>query len=300
MVARAIYTEIRQGRGCGPNGDHVYLDLTHLPNEQLDAKLPDITEFARTYLGIDPVTTPVPVMPTAHYAMGGIPTNVKAEVLSDNDTVVPGLYAAGECACVSVHGSNRLGTNSLLDINVFGKRAGNNAVDYARTSSFVPLPKDPAKAVRELVEQLRSSTGTERIADLRKELQDNMDASAQVFRTDESLAKVTETIHGLRDRFRNVGIQDKGKRFNTDLLEAIELGFLLDLAEVVVFSARNRKESRGGHMRDDYPKRDDVNYMKHTMAYLTGDPHSSDAADHIELDWKPVVITRYQPMERKY
>jgi succinate dehydrogenase / fumarate reductase flavoprotein subunit len=232
--------------------------------------------------------------------MGGIPTNNNAEVLRDNTTVVPGLYAAGECACVSVHGSNRLGTNSLLDINVFGKRAGNNAVEYANAAKFVPLPKDPAKAVRDLVEQLRDSTGTERIADLRKELQDEMDASAQVFRTDESLASVTRTIHGLRDRYRNIGIQDKGKRFNTDLLEAIELGFLLDLAEVVVYSARNRKESRGGHMRDDYPKRDDENYMKHTMAYLSGDPQSSDAGDHIKLDWKPVVVTRYQPMERKY
>jgi succinate dehydrogenase / fumarate reductase, flavoprotein subunit len=213
---------------------------------------------------------------------------------------VPGLYAAGECACVSVHGSNRLGTNSLLDINVFGKRSGNNAAAYAKTVDFTPLPEDPARAIRTLVETLRDSTGTERIAALRKELQDEMDKNAQVFRTDESLEKVTGTIHRMRERYKNIAIQDKGKRFNTDLLEAIELGFLLDLAEVVVFSARNRKESRGGHMRDDYPKRDDVEYMKHTMAYLTGDPHSADAADHIKLDWKPVVITRYQPMERKY
>src|SRR4051794_39543860 len=300
IVARCMVQEVAEGRGAGPNKDYVYLDCTHLGAEVLETKLPDITEFARTYLGVDPVTEPVPVMPTAHYAMGGIPTNTNAEVLSDNDTVVPGLYAAGECACVSVHGSNRLGTNSLLDINVFGKRAGNNAVAYAQTASFVPLPKDPAGAVRELVEQLRNSTGTERVADLRKELQDNMDASAQVFRTDASLDKVTQIIHGLRDRFRRVAIQDHGRRFNTDLLEAIELGFLLDLAEVVVYSARNRRESRGGHMRDDYPKRDDENYMKHTMAYLTGDPHSSTAEDHIRLDWKPVVVTRYQPMERKY
>jgi succinate dehydrogenase / fumarate reductase flavoprotein subunit len=199
-----------------------------------------------------------------------------------------------------VHGSNRLGTNSLLDINVFGKRAGNNAVDYAATVDFTPLPDDPAAFVKGLVAQLRDSAGTERIAALRKELQDEMDRNAQVFRTDESLEKVTQTIHSLRERYKNVGIHDKGHRFNTDLLEAIELGFLLDLAEVVVFSARNRKESRGGHMRDDYPKRDDETYMKHTMAYLTGDPHSADAADHITLDWKPVVITNYQPMERKY
>jgi succinate dehydrogenase / fumarate reductase, flavoprotein subunit len=239
-------------------------------------------------------------MPTAHYAMGGIPTNVRAEVLRDNTTVVPGLYAAGECACVSVHGSNRLGTNSLLDINVFGKRAGNNAVEYVQTAEFLPLPEDPAAFVRDLIEGMRNNPGTERISVLRKELQEQMDMKAQVFRTDESLAEVTETIGRLRDRYMNVGVQDKGRRYNTDLLEAVELGFLLDLAEVVVFSARNRKESRGGHMRDDFPDRDDENYMKHTMAYLTGDPHSSDAADHIRLDWKPVVMTRYQPMERKY
>ena len=300
IVSRCMVQEVAEGRGAGPHKDYVLLDCTHLGAEVLETKLPDITEFARTYLGVDPVYEPVPVMPTAHYAMGGIPTNVKAEVLRDNDTVVPGLYAAGECACVSVHGSNRLGTNSLLDINVFGKRAGNNAVDYAHTVDFTPLPADPAKAVRDLVENLRDASGGERIAALRKELQDEMDRNAQVFRTEESLQQVTETIHTLRERYKNVSIQDKGHRFNTDLLEAIELGFLLDLAEVVVFSAKNRKESRGGHMRDDYPKRDDETYMKHTMAYLTGDPHSADAADHITLDWKPVVVTNYQPMERKY
>jgi succinate dehydrogenase / fumarate reductase flavoprotein subunit len=300
IVSRCMVQEVAEGRGAGPHKDYVLLDCTHLGAEVLETKLPDITEFARTYLGVDPVVEPVPVMPTAHYAMGGIPTNVKAEVLRDNDTVVPGLYAAGECACVSVHGSNRLGTNSLLDINVFGKRAGNNAVDYAETVDFTPIPADAAAGVRAMVDGLRNSAGTERIAALRKELQDEMDRNAQVFRTDESLEKVTQTIHQLRERYQNVSIQDKGQRFNTDLLEAIELGFLLDLAEVVVYSARNRKESRGGHMRDDYPKRDDETYMKHTMAYLTGDPHSADAADHITLDWKPVVITNYQPMERKY
>jgi succinate dehydrogenase / fumarate reductase flavoprotein subunit len=300
IVARSMVQEVAEGRGAGPHKDYVLLDCTHLGAEVLETKLPDITEFARTYLGVDPVVEPVPVMPTAHYAMGGIPTNVKAEVLRDNDTIVPGLYAAGECACVSVHGSNRLGTNSLLDINVFGKRAGNNAVDYAETAEFRPIPADAAAGVRELVDGLRNSSGTERIGALRKELQDEMDRNAQVFRTDESLEKVTQTIHELRERYKNVAIHDKGQRFNTDLLEAIELGFLLDLAEVVVYSARNRKESRGGHMRDDYPKRDDETYLKHTMAYLTGDPHSADAADHNTLDWKPVVITNYQPMERKY
>ncbi|MFJ4296625.1 MULTISPECIES: succinate dehydrogenase flavoprotein subunit [unclassified Curtobacterium] len=300
IVARCMVQEVAEGRGAGPNKDYVLLDCTHLGAEVLETKLPDITEFARTYLGVDPVVEPVPVMPTAHYAMGGIPTNVKAEVLYDNTTVVPGLYAAGECACVSVHGSNRLGTNSLLDINVFGKRSGNNAAEWVKTAEFLPLPEHPEQGVKDMLDQLRASTGTERVAALRKELQEEMDRNAQVFRTDESLAKVTETIHELRNRFLQVSVQDKGKRFNTDLLEAVELGFLLDLAEVVVYSARNRKESRGGHMRDDYPKRDDENYMQHTMAYLTGDPHSSLADDHITLDWKPVVVTRYEPMERKY
>lgn len=300
IISRCMVQEVAEGRGAGPNKDYVLLDCTHLGAEVLETKLPDITEFARTYLGVDPVHEPVPVMPTAHYAMGGIPTNIKAEVLADNETVIKGLYAAGECACVSVHGSNRLGTNSLLDINVFGKRAGRYAVEYANSADFAPLPEDPAKEVRELVERLRVADGPERLAPLRKTLQEEMDKNAQVFRTEESLGSVTKTIQELRDRYLNIGIQDRGKRFNTDLLEAIELGFLLDIAEVVVFSARNRKESRGGHMRDDYPDRNDADYMQHTMAYLTGDLHSANPEDHIRMDWKPVTITHYQPMERKY
>lgn len=301
IVARCMVQEVAEGRGAGPDKDYVLLDCTHLGAEVLETKLPDITEFARTYLGVDPVYEPVPVMPTAHYAMGGIPTNVNAEVLRDNTTVVPGLYAAGECACVSVHGSNRLGTNSLLDINVFGKRAGRNAVEYVNSGvGFTPLPEDPAGEVRRMLEMLRDSDGTERIAAIRKELQDEMDKGAQVFRTKESLDHVASVIAGLRDRYRNIAVQDKGKRFNTDLLEAVELGFLLDLAEVVVASAANREESRGGHMRDDFPDRDDEKFMQHTMAYLSGDAHSSVVTDHIRLDWKPVTITRYQPMERKY
>ena len=300
IIARCMATEIREGRGGGPNKDWVFLDITHLEPAVIDAKLPDITEFARTYLGVEPYTEPVPVLPTAHYAMGGIPTNVSAEVLQDNDTPVPGLYAAGECACVSVHGSNRLGTNSLLDINVFGKRAGRNAVEYAKTAEFVPLPDNPAADVRALLDGVRSGDGSENMAAIRKELQDSMDRNAQVYRTDESLAEVTELIERLRGRYKNIRVQDKGKRYNTDLLEAVELGFLLDLAEVVVYSARSRKESRGGHFREDFPTRDDANYLVHTMAYLTGDPDSVDAGEHIRLGTKPVVITNYPPMERKY
>ncbi|WP_060886286.1 succinate dehydrogenase flavoprotein subunit [Streptomyces caniscabiei] len=298
VVSRSIYTEIREGRGCGPEGDHVYLDLTHLPPEQLDAKLPDITEFARTYLGIEPYTDPIPIQPTAHYAMGGIPTNVQGEVLIDNTTVVPGLYAAGEVACVSVHGANRLGTNSLLDINVFGKRAGIAAADYAsRTADFVELPENPESLVVEQIERLRSSTGNERVAELRRELQETMDANVMVFRTEQTIKTAVEKIAELRERYKNVAIQDKGKRFNTDLLEAVELGNLLDLAEVMAVSALARKESRGGHYREDYPNRDDVNFMRHTMAYReVGD----DGSETVRLDYKPVVQTRYQPMERKY
>jgi succinate dehydrogenase / fumarate reductase flavoprotein subunit len=297
VVSRAIYTEIREGRGCGPEGDHVYLDLTHLPPEQLDAKLPDITEFARTYLGIEPYTDPIPIQPTAHYAMGGIPTNVQGEVLSDNTTVVPGLYAAGEVACVSVHGANRLGTNSLLDINVFGRRSGISAAEYAHANDYVELPEDPAALVEEQVERLRTSTGNERVAEIRKELQECMDANVMVFRTELTIKTAVEKIGELRARYRHVSIQDKGKRFNTDLLEAIELGNLLDLAEVMAVSALARKESRGGHYREDFPNRDDVNFMRHTMAYREVD---ASGAESIRLDYKPVVQTRYQPMERKY
>lgn len=300
IVARCMVREVAEGRGAGPNHDYVYLDCTHLGAEVLEKKLPDITEFARTYLGVDPVTELVPVMPTAHYAMGGIPTNNDAEVLQSNTKVVPGLYAAGECACVSVHGANRLGTNSLLDINVFGKRAGRNAVEYVKTAALEPMPEHPEQFVVDMLEDLRTANGTERVADIRRELQEQMDRNAQVFRTDESLGSVSVTIHELRQRYKNIGIHDHGTVFNTDLLEAVELGFLLDIAEVVVYAARNRKESRGGHMRDDYPKRDDENYLKHTMAYLTGDAHSPNPEDHIDLEWKPVVIKGYKPMERKY
>ena len=275
----------------------MYLDLTHLPKEQIEAKLPDITEFARTYLGVDPVTELVPVFPTAHYAMGGIPTDVETRVLRDNEHVVPGLYAAGECACVSVHGANRLGTNSLLDINVFGRRAGIAAAEYANSVKHVDLPEHSQTQTITLVEQLRSSTGGERIAPLRKALQETMDMNAQVYRTEVTLKQALSDVQALRDRYKNVSIQDKGTRYNTDLLEAIELGFLLDLAEVLVVSALERKETRGGHAREDYPHRDDVNYMRHTMASRKV---NAQGEEYVSLDYKPVVVTRYQPMERKY
>ena len=299
MVARAMANEVREGRGAGPNKDYVLLDLTHLEPAVIDAKLPDISEFARTYLRVEPYTEPVPVFPTAHYAMGGIPTNIKAEVLSDNDTVIPGLYAAGECACVSVHGANRLGTNSLLDINVFGKRAGKYSVEYAKTAKQVPMPEDAAKDVLELLQKVRNAKGKEKVAQLRKELQETMDKNAQVFRTEETLNEALAKIAELRKRYEKISVQDQGKRFNTDLLEAVELGFLLDLAEVTVITCRERRESRGAHLREDYTERNDKKFMVHSMAYKQNKIDKKTGID-IKVDWKPVVITNYQPMERKY
>lgn len=303
IVARSMANEVREGRGAGPNKDYVLLDLTHLEPAHIDAKLPDITEFARTYLGVEPYTEPVPVYPTAHYAMGGVPTNVETEVLRNNTDVVPGLYAAGEVACVSVHGSNRLGTNSLLDINVFGRRAGIAAAEFAQNAPWVDLPEQPEGLVIGMVESIRTRAAGERVADLRRELQETMDRNVQVFRTEASMKEALGVIESLKERYASVVVQDKGKRYNTDLLEAIELGFLIELAEVITLGALARKESRGGHFREDYEARDDVNFMRHTMAYRAPvtDVHNGPAfADEVRLDYKPVTVTRYQPMERKY
>lgn len=317
IVARSMANEVREGRGAGPNKDYVLLDLTHLDPAHIDAKLPDITEFARTYLGIEPYTEPVPVYPTAHYAMGGVPTNVDGEVLRNPRDVVRGLYAAGEVACVSVHGSNRLGTNSLLDINVFGKRAGTSAAEYALTAPWVELPENAESATVAELEEMRARPKGERVADVRRELQQTMDTNAQVFRTAESLRQALSDIHALQDRYARVSVQDKGKAFNTDLIEALELGFLLDLSEVVVVGALNRRESRGGHFREDYPDRNDAEFMEHTMAYRrpagariddpvapapSGEEIPEFPADRpsVLLGTKPVITTVYQPMERKY
>jgi succinate dehydrogenase / fumarate reductase flavoprotein subunit len=305
IVARSMANEVREGRGAGPNKDYVLLDLTHLEPAHIDAKLPDITEFARTYLGVEPYTEPVPVYPTAHYAMGGVPTNVETEVLRNNTDSVPGLYAAGEVACVSVHGSNRLGTNSLLDINVFGRRAGIAAAEFVQTAPWVDLPEMPERHTSTMLEAIRERSTGERVSDLRKALQETMDRNVQVFRTEASMKEALGAIEELKERYANVVVQDKGRRYNTDLLEAVELGFLIELAEVITLGALARKESRGGHFREDYESRDDVNFMRHTMAYRA--PMSEDAADdlsifasEIRLDYKPVTVTRYQPMERKY
>jgi succinate dehydrogenase / fumarate reductase flavoprotein subunit len=297
MVSRAMLTEIRQGRGIGPGKDFLHLDLTHLPPEQIDEKLPDIAEFVRTYLGIEPKTDLIPIQPTAHYAMGGIPTNVSAEVVLDADgTVAPGLYAAGECACVSVHGANRLGTNSLLDIVVFGRRGGAAMADFVKAGGTVEVA-EAAKGAEDVtvaaIEGLKASTGTENVADIRTELQAEMTDKASVFRTDALLRQVGATIDGLRERYRTVRIDDHGRVFNFELTEALELGYLLDLADALVVAALARTESRGAHFRDDFPTRDDTTWRRHSLAHRQPD-------GSVRLDYKPVVGGSYLPMERKY
>lgn len=293
MVSRFIIMEIRAGRGIGGK-DYVHLDLRHLGKKMIAEKLPDISEFVRVYLGIDPVKEPIPIQPTAHYAMGGVPTNVEGEVVIDEkNTVMPGLYAAGETACVSVHGANRLGTNSLLDILVFGRRAGRRMIQFAKSRDLVePSGADPQEAARERLEKLRRGKGTLGVAAIREEMQKEMMDKASVFRNEKDLKKMREKVGELKEKFAQVKVQDSSRLFNTELLEGYELGGLLELAQVTVESALNRAESRGAHFREDFPKRDDKQWLKHTLAYQRN--------GRIELKYKPVVITKFQPMERKY
>ena len=292
MVSRAIYQEIRAGRGVDGK-DYVWLDLTHLPAEVIETKLPDITDFVRTYLGLDPVKDLVPIQPTAHYAMGGIPTDVDGRVTIDaQNTPIPGLYAAGECACVSVHGANRLGTNSLVDLVVFGRRAGRHMARFVQENDFHPLPKDPAYRARAEIEWIWENDGTERVAQIRAELQEAMMTDAGVFRTGDGLKRLQQKLGELRNRYSQIRIDDKSRTFNMELMEAIELGFLLDCAEAVTASALAREESRGAHYREDFPARDDANWLKHTLIART--------SGGLQLFYKPVVITRFEPKERVY
>jgi succinate dehydrogenase / fumarate reductase flavoprotein subunit len=294
MVSRAIYQEIKEGRGAGPNGDYVFLDLTHLPPELIEEKLPDITEFARVYLRVEPTKEPVPIQPTAHYAMGGIPTDIDGRVVDGpTETPVPGLYAAGECACVSVHGANRLGTNSLLDLVVFGRRAGVHAVEHAGLTALSPVGDAPAAPTLDMLNRILGRERGDNAADVRKELQDAMFDLAFVVRSETSLTKMQELLVGLRDRYDRVAITDKGAVYNTDLMEAVELGYLLDCADALVASALARTESRGAHFREDHPLRDDANWLQHTLAYRDDD-------GSIRMDYKPVKMGPYIPMERKY
>ena len=313
VISRAMYLEMRDGRGI--NGKrYLHLDVRpeivnryatadgrtwpdgspySLTGADILAKLPDIIDFCRTYMGVDPVTQPMPVQPTAHYAMGGIPTNARGEVVIDEtNKVMPGLYAAGETACVSVHGANRLGTNSLLDIIVFGRESGLRAAEYAASVDYTPLPKDVTGFVREQLEALKSGDGSEKAADIRREMQEVMFEQVGVFRVEAGMQQAVEKIGELKQRFSKVSVDDQGRIFNSDVLEAWELGCLLDLAEVTAVSAVERKESRGAHAREDFPKRDDKKWMRHTLATLT--------KKGVELTYKPVAVTRFEPKERVY
>jgi succinate dehydrogenase / fumarate reductase, flavoprotein subunit len=294
MVSRAIYQEIKEGRGGGPTGDWVYLDISHLDPKVIEEKLPDITEFARIYLKVEPMNEPVPIQPTAHYAMGGIPTDTDGRVVVGADeAVVPGLYAAGECACVSVHGANRLGTNSLLDLVVFGRRAGDDAARYIGEADLAMPPEHPERPTLELLDGILGRKTGDNAGEIRKELQDNMFDLAFVVRSNESLTKMQQILASLRERYERVAITDKGSLYNTDLMETVELGYLLDCADALVAGALVRTESRGAHFREDHPLRDDANWLKHTLAAREQD-------GTIRIDYKPVKMGPYVPMERKY
>ncbi len=307
ICSRCIYQEIREGRGVDGK-DYVYLDFRpevinryfeedgnpkRVDAHYLETRLPDIIEFARVYQGIDPIKEPVPIQPTAHYAMGGIPTDNDGRVLADETgRVIEGLYAAGEVACVSVHGANRLGTNSLVDLVVFGRRGGKHMAEYCKQASFRPINKDAAaKDGAAQLDRLRNSNGDERPSTIRKEMQAMMDDKVGVYRTGAGLEEALDKIHELQARYKRIRVEDKGYKWNTDLMEAWELGALLDLAEVTAFAALARTESRGSHYREDYPQRDDVNFLKHSLVWKNGT---------LTVKYKPVRITRIQPQERKY
>jgi succinate dehydrogenase / fumarate reductase flavoprotein subunit len=294
LISRAIFQEIKEGRGIGPGRDGVWLDVRHLPREVIEEKLPDVTEFARLYLSVEPTRELVPIQPTAHYSMGGIPTDVDGLCVTGPDSVpVPGLYSAGECACVSVHGANRLGTNSLLDIVVFGRRGGKHMAEWSRTVDLPPLPDDPEGFTRGLIDPILARTEGVPPVEIRDRLQETMYDLAFVVRSAEGLTKMKEILGELKQQYEQVVIQDKGKMYNTDLMEAVELGFLLDNAEPLVVAALAREESRGGHYREDFPNRDDENWLKHSLAYR-------DEDGSVRLEFKPVKLGPYVPMERKY
>jgi succinate dehydrogenase / fumarate reductase flavoprotein subunit len=273
--------------------DFVHLDLRHLGAKTIEEKLPDISDFVRTYMGLDPVRDLIPVQPTAHYAMGGIPTNVNGEVVVDEKkTVLPGFYSAGEAACVSVHGANRLGTNSLVDILVFGRRSGLAMAAFAAGNDFVPLPEDPSRDARERIEALRRRPTSVAAVELRSELQAKMMEDCGVYRNEEGLRRVRGAIAELKRRYGSVGVSDKGAEYNTELLEALELENLLDLAECTVAGALARAESRGAQAREDYPARDDARFLVHTLA--------RKREGGVAISYKPVSITKFPPRERKY
>ena len=292
VVSRAIYLEVRDNKGID-GGRYVHLDATHLGRQVVETKLADSAEFCKTYLGIDPAVDPMPVQPTAHYAMGGIPTNVDGEVQTNaQGDVMPGFYAAGEVACVSVHGANRLGTNSLVDLVVFGKRAGKAAAAYCQQNDWAELPAETWEPTQAMLQHMLGNQGQNNVADLRTEMQALMMDQVGVFRTEEGIQSALNRIRELQESAQDITVMDKGKRFNTDILEAIELQNLLDLAEVTAASALARTESRGAHSREDHKARDDENWLTHTYA--------SKVDGKVSLDYAPVNITIHHPMERTY
>ena len=296
IVSRSILTEIRAGmgiRGDGKIDDYVYLDATHLGKETLKKKLPDITDFCKTYLGIDPADAPIPVLPTAHYAMGGIPTDMHGRVLKDADnTIVHGLYAAGECACVSVHGANRLGTNSLLDLVVFGRRAGRHIAEYIKDAKTVKVNEAAADDAQAWINRVTDGAEGPHGGHISEEMQTTMMEKVGIYRNEQQMQAAVDEIQALRVKYQQVRVQDTSKSFNTDLLEVIELGNLLDLSLVTATAALQRQESRGAHSREDFAERDDVNWLKHSLAYLDGDT--------VRLDYKSVDTSIWQPKPRTY
>lgn len=296
IVARSILTEVRDGKGIRGDrqiDDYVHLDATHLGKDTLMQKLPDITEFCKTYLGIDPAEKPIPVLPTAHYAMGGIPTDQHGRVILDNkETIVEGLYAAGECACVSVHGANRLGTNSLLDLVVFGRRAGMHIAEYVKEAGEPQVDDSAADDARKWIERITDGSEGPHGGHISDEMQTTMMEKVGIYRNEKEMEKAVEEIQELRKRYREVRVQDKSSTFNTDLLEIIELGNLLDLSLITAVSALNRQESRGAHSREDFPERDDDKFLQHSLAYLE--------EDTVRLEYKDVDTSIWKPKPRTY
>ncbi len=292
VVSRAILTEVKEGRGIGGK-DYVHLDLTHLGEEKIEEKLWEIASFVRIYLGIDPVYDPIPVAPTCHYMMGGIPTDVDGRVMADEKgSVIQGLYAAGECACVSVHGATRLGCNSLLDLLVFGRRSGLAMKEEIQTVEPLPISDTTLKAVEERITILFNRKGQKKVDPLRRKMHSAMMDYGSVFRNEEGLKKGIEEIRSLKEGYRDIAILNKGKIFNYELMEAIELGHQLNLSEVILLSALHRRESRGAHYREDFPSRADQYFLKHTFVFQT--------PEGPEVRYKPVKITRFQPEARVY